>query len=314
MTNFQLRKVKLLKIWASCCDSFKVKGLSLVTKFMNLFSFRLCSAGFMALLTHVTILLVLACISHQIVLSSCQKSHGRRGSRGQNKEKSGPRLGPQPKSAPSRPIKGSLVTKDKSECTWEATGEDLVILSVTCKTGGSSSSCEYVARPSVCPQYASNVRLYWKQMTRALKKQRRLCEDSNVLIKAGVCRRAARDAHFKLQHVQRRTTPPPTSEPAPRAVKSCRAESEKRAEEYCNDSWSSVCTFLFAMVEDCWDREKNSYSTHINRLSHIASISLHSMFLSNNGQWVVCLGDNFCRNSLRTCRIFDLTLYVVLLM
>lgn len=255
MTNFQLHKIKLQEIWgANCCDSFKVKGLSLVTKFMNLFSFRLCSAGFMALLTHVTILLVLACISHQIVLSSCQK----RGSRGQNKENPGLRVGRQPKSAPSRPIKGSLVTKDKSECTWVATGEDLVILSVTCKTGGSSSSCEYIARPSVCPQYASNVRLYWKQMTRALKKQQSLCEDSNVLIKAGLCRRAARDAHFKLHHVQRKTTPPPTPEPAPTAVKSCRAESEKRAEEYCNDSWSSVCTFMFAMVEDCWDRKKNS--------------------------------------------------------
>lgn len=252
MTNFQLHKMKLLETrGANCCDSVKVKSLSLITKFMNLFSFRLCSAGFMALLTHVTILMVLACISHQIALSSCQKSHGRRGSRGQNKENPGLRVARQPKTAPSRPVKGSLVTKDKSECTWVATGEDLVILSVTCKTGGSSSSCEYIARPSVCPQYASDVRLYWKQMTRALKKQRSLCEDSNVLIKAGLCRRAARDAHFKLHHVQRKTTSPPTPEPAARGVKSCRAESEKSAEEYCSDSWSSVCTFLFAMVQDC---------------------------------------------------------------
>ncbi|XP_035525575.1 fibroblast growth factor-binding protein 1 [Morone saxatilis] len=207
----------------------------------------------MALLTNVTILLVLACISHQLVMSSCQKTHGRRGrgvDRGQHKDRPGLKVGRQTKSASTQPIKGKMVTKDKSECTWAATGEDLFILGITCKKGSRSFSCEYVARPSVCPRYISNVKLYWKQMARALKKQNNLCQDSSALVRAGMCRRAARDAHFRLRNAQRKTDPPSTPRPAPRPVKSCQPVNKKLAEEYCNDSWSSVCTFLFTMVQD----------------------------------------------------------------
>ncbi|XP_076595596.1 fibroblast growth factor-binding protein 1 [Chaetodon auriga] len=207
----------------------------------------------MALLTNVTILLVLACISHQLMLSSCHKSHGRRGrgvDRGQQKDRPGLKLGRQPKSVAARPIKGKMVTKDKSECSWAATGEDLFILTVTCKKGDRRFSCEYVARPAVCPQYTSNVKLYWKQMARALKKQKNLCQDSSALVRAGMCRGAARDAHFRLRDARRKTDSPSTPRPLPRAVKSCQPNNKKLAEEYCNDAWSSVCTFFFTMVQD----------------------------------------------------------------
>lgn len=207
----------------------------------------------MALLTNVTILLVLACISHQLMLSSCQKSHGRRGrgvNRGEHKDKPGLKAGRQPKSVSAQPIKGKMVTKDKSECTWAATGEDLFILGVTCKKGDKSFSCEYVARPTVCPQYASNVKLYWKQIARALKKQNNLCQDSSASVRAGLCRGAARDAHFRLRNPERKTDPPSTPRPKPRAVKSCQPNNMKLAEEFCNDSWSSLCTFFFTMVQD----------------------------------------------------------------
>ncbi|XP_031172956.1 fibroblast growth factor-binding protein 1 [Sander lucioperca] len=207
----------------------------------------------MALLTNVTILLVLACISHQLVLSSCQRSQGRRGrgvDRGQRKDRLGLRVGRQSKTDSAQPIKGKMVTKDKSQCTWVATGEDLFILGVTCKKGDRSFSCEYVARPAVCPQYHSNVKLYWKQITRALKKQNSLCQDSSELVRAGVCKRAARDAHFRLHNPQRKTDPPSDPQPTPRAIKSCKPVNKKLAEEHCNDSWSTFCTFFFTMVQD----------------------------------------------------------------
>ncbi|XP_040904482.1 fibroblast growth factor-binding protein 1 [Toxotes jaculatrix] len=207
----------------------------------------------MAFFTNITILLVLACISHQLMLGSCQKGHGRRGrgvDRGQHKDRSGLKVGRQPKSVSAQPIKGILVTKDKAACTWAATGEDLFILGVTCKKGDRSFSCEYVARPSVCPQYSSNVKLYWKQIARALKKQRNLCQDSSALVKAGVCRGAARDAHFRLRVAERKTVLPHTPPAAARAVKSCQPSNKKLAEEYCNNSWSSFCTFFFTMVRD----------------------------------------------------------------
>ncbi|KAM6924329.1 fibroblast growth factor-binding protein 1 [Xenentodon cancila] len=206
----------------------------------------------MAVLTNVTILLVLACISHQVILGSCQKSHGRmgRGDRGQHKKRSGLKVGRQSKSVSAQLFKGKLVTKDKSECKWAATGEDLVILNISCKKGDRSLSCEYSARPAVCPQYAVNTEVYWKQISRSLKKQKSLCQDNSALIKAGMCRKAAREAHFMVNVAQRRT--PSTYIPpfATRTVKSCQPANKKLAEEFCSNSWSSLCTFLFTMVKD----------------------------------------------------------------
>lgn len=225
-----------------------VKSLNLNWSFC-----RVCSVGFMALLTNITILLILACISHQVMLGSCQRSHGRRGrgDRGQHKERSGLKVGRQPKPAPSQSFKGKLVTKDKSECTWTAAGEDIVILHISCKKGDQSFSCEYAARPAVCPQYALNAERYWKQISRSLKKKKSLCRDNNALVKAGVCRKAAREAHFMLRVAQRKksasTYIPPS---AARTVKSCQPANKKLAEEFCSNSWSSLCTFLFTMVKD----------------------------------------------------------------
>ncbi|XP_047441256.1 fibroblast growth factor-binding protein 1 [Mugil cephalus] len=206
----------------------------------------------MAFLTNITILLVVACVSHQLMLGACQKSHGRKGrgtDRGQNKDRSGLKMDRQPKSVSAQPIKGKLVTKDKSECTWTATGEDIFILRVSCKKGERSFSCEYTATPAVCPQYTSNNKLYWKQIARSLKKQKSLCQDSGALVRAGMCRNAATDAHFRLRVAQRRKTLQPYIPPST-TVKSCQPENKKRAEEYCNDSWSSLCTFFFTMVQD----------------------------------------------------------------
>lgn len=223
----------------------------------------------MALLTNISLLLVLACFSHQLALTSCQKSHGRRGSRGQNKDKQIHNVGRHPNSAHARP-KGKLVTKDKSECTWSVTGNEILTLRVTCQKGVSSCSCEYNARPSVCPQYSTKAELYWKQIARALKKHQSLCQESDVPIKAGLCRRAARDAHFRLSRVQKKTTPPPPTQPQPQAAISCLDDNMKRAEEYCSNSWSSVCLFFFTMVQDydCWGkkRSKGPWRTHVGSL------------------------------------------------
>ncbi|XP_074530973.1 fibroblast growth factor-binding protein 1 [Halichoeres trimaculatus] len=200
----------------------------------------------MALLTHVALLLVLACFSHQLMPSSCQRSHGRRGrgvDRGQSKDRTGLRVSRQP-------VKGKLLTKDRAECTWAATGEDVFILGVSCKKGGRSFSCEYVSRPTLCPQFVSNSKLYWKQVARSLRKQKTLCQDRSALVRAGMCRKADRAAHFRLRDPQTKTDPPPSTQPAPGAAKSCQSENMKLAEEVCHKSWSSFCTLFFTMIND----------------------------------------------------------------
>ncbi|KAM9377428.1 fibroblast growth factor-binding protein 1 [Pholidichthys leucotaenia] len=208
----------------------------------------------MALLTNVTILLVLACISHQLMLGSSQRGQGRQGrgaDRGQNKDKSGLKVGHQDKSASAQQTVGKLVTKDKWKCTWAASGEDLLILSITCKKGGRSFSCQYAGRPQVCQSYTSNIQLFWVQIGRALKRQKNLCQDSGSLVRARMCRGAARDAHFRLRVSRGKETARPNIPPsAITPVKSCQPDNKKRAEEFCSDSWSSFCTFLFTMVQD----------------------------------------------------------------
>lgn len=211
----------------------------------------------MALLTNLTVLLLLGCISHQLALISCQKSLGRRGrgsDRVQHKDKPAVKATRQAKSPQS--LKGRMVAKDGGECHWAATGQQVVILAVNCKKGGGSFSCEYEARPSACPQFASDARLYWKQVARALKKQKSLCRDRRAVIKAGMCRRAVQDAHFRLRGETAAaavTRPPSTPQPALAGVASCPRKHRKRAAEFCNKSWSSFCIFFFTMVQsdDC---------------------------------------------------------------
>lgn len=208
----------------------------------------------MALLTNLTVLLLLGCISHQLALISCQKSPGRRGrgsDRGQHRDKAGVRSAARQAKSPQS-LKGKTASKDGSECHWAAAGQEVVVLAVSCKKGGSSYSCEYEARPSACPQFASDVRLYWKQVSRALKKQKSLCLDRRATIKAGMCRRAVREAHFTLRGGRGKTAAAvttPSTTPDLAGVTSCPGGNKNKAEEFCNESWSSFCIFFFTMVQ-----------------------------------------------------------------
>lgn len=222
----------------------------------------------MTLLTNLTVMLVIACISQQFMVAHCQGSK-KRGMK--KKENEGPKDGEQPKPPVQSPdkkssspkgnvFKGKFSAKDKTQCTWVATGDDAFVLGVNCKKGETSFDCKYVAKPATCPGYESNVKAYWKQIARALKKQKKLCLDSTALIKAGMCRKAPNDAHFKLNNTPRdvvvpRTTIQTHSPPyvSPSGAKSCTVDKKRLAEEYCAGSWSSLCTFFFSMVQndDC---------------------------------------------------------------
>ncbi|MED6264451.1 hypothetical protein CHARACLAT_015086 [Characodon lateralis] len=202
----------------------------------------------MALLTNIAILMVLACISPQMMLGSCHRSHGHRGrgDRGQRKEKSG--------LSRVRPVRDKLVTKDGSQCTWTATDDDPSFLFINCIKGEMSFDCTYTARPALCLQYASNTVLYWKQITRALKKQINLCHNESALVRAGMCKQAPRDAHFRLAGAKMKVTPSPYIPPPPnKAVKSCLPKNKKLSKHFCGDPWSSFCTFFSTMVNnyDC---------------------------------------------------------------
>ncbi|XP_007239109.2 fibroblast growth factor-binding protein 1 [Astyanax mexicanus] len=142
--------------------------------------------------------------------------------------------------------KGRFSTKDKMRCTWVATGDRALVLSISCTKGNESFHCEYTANTGLCPQYESNSGTFWKQITRAMKKQKKLCRDPKALLKAGVCKSASKEAHFSLK------TPAQDQRPPQSGKKDCKGLSDrnKLAREHCNSSWSSVCTFFFAMFEN----------------------------------------------------------------
>ncbi|XP_047435086.1 fibroblast growth factor-binding protein 1-like [Mugil cephalus] len=171
--------------------------------------------------------------------------------------------------------KGKFSTKDKMQCVWSAreVGEN-VKLSVKCENpearirGGTTDlSCEYNARPQSCQGYNANPSGFWKQVGRAFKKlQGKVCREGRALVKAGMCKNAPRDAHFKLdmsssvassQSGDPETAPPlpprPTSSTTGTTLCTKRADHRETSKEYCGGSWASVCSFFFSMLqsEDC---------------------------------------------------------------
>lgn len=219
----------------------------------------------MARLKGITLILICTCIMQHVLQMNAQAKKGK----GRQKQ---PSLSPKPtipplnrkKSGSKDPndngalFKGRIANRDGTQCRWAASEgsvkeDGVFVLRITCKKGTEKIlHCEYTAKPRVCAEYTSNVDIFWKQIGRSLKKQKKLCRDSKALLKAGMCRKAPRDAHFALRMT------PTAHQTSARKKKPCPnlTNKQKLAEEYCSSSWSSICTFFFAMVEteDCWKR------------------------------------------------------------
>lgn len=217
----------------------------------------------MAHLKSIILILICICIMPHVLQVSAQakKAKGRQKQHSLSPKSKIPARNHQ-KSGSKDPngalFKGRITNKDGTRCTWAATESSVeddgtFILSITCKKGTEKSlHCEYTAKPKLCPEYTSNTDAFWKQIGRSLKNQKKLCHDSKALLKAKICRKAPRDAHFALKTTPKvNPTPMKKNKPCPDLT-----NRQKLAEEYCSNAWSSVCTFFFAMVEteDCWMR------------------------------------------------------------
>ncbi|XP_032393965.1 fibroblast growth factor-binding protein 1 [Etheostoma spectabile] len=170
---------------------------------------------------------------------------------------------------PAASGRGKFSIKDKMQCMWEAKNVgDTVGLSVKCeariKGEASDVQCKYNAKPQSCPEYQTDTKGFWKQVARAFKRlQGKVCNDDRALVRAGMCKRAPRDAHFKLdrssvafsQSGEPETPQPPPSlsistAAAPSGPTACsrRADHRKTAEENCS-GWASVCNFFLTMLQ-----------------------------------------------------------------
>ncbi|XP_055061450.1 fibroblast growth factor-binding protein 1 [Misgurnus anguillicaudatus] len=209
----------------------------------------------MSFLKNLALLLFLTCLSQLIFTAESVKGPERKGKRQERRGDGGLPL-----------FKGKFKTSDKVQCSWVARGEDTYYytLTVTCKPGKRDGlTCNYTGKPSSCPEFASNTENYWKQISRSLKKQKKLCVDPRSMLRAGMCKSAPLEAHFRLSETEHAKSPKKpiknkevkTNATMPDSTRKCtpQIDHSKTAKEKCGDSWASLCTFVFTLIQngDC---------------------------------------------------------------
>ncbi|XP_073503346.1 fibroblast growth factor-binding protein 1 [Phyllobates terribilis] len=157
-------------------------------------------------------------------------------------------------------LQGKFVSKDKAECIWSVSGTETVALNVECAKGETKVSCAYGGNPTACPNYVANQKSYWKQITRALRKQKNLCQDQKAVFKSKECKKGPPEAHLSYllpvvpvphhEHKVHEGSKVDITEPAQDCVEDADVlEKQRLAKEYCGNSWSSLCSFFFSMVQ-----------------------------------------------------------------
>ncbi|XP_013915473.1 PREDICTED: fibroblast growth factor-binding protein 1-like [Thamnophis sirtalis] len=151
------------------------------------------------------------------------------------------------------PTKGKFTTKEKAECSWTINEKETALLKVDCKKGEDAFSCAFSGSPSTCPQYAEKQKVFWKEITRSLKKQKNLCKDPKTLLKSKVCKAGPPTAHLRLLMDAKPETPipkQPEKESSDCVEDIDYVDQKKVAEEYCSETWQNLCYFIISMVQD----------------------------------------------------------------
>ncbi|XP_068133967.1 fibroblast growth factor-binding protein 1 [Hyperolius riggenbachi] len=160
-------------------------------------------------------------------------------------------------------LQGKFVSKEKADCTWSVSGTETVALNVECIKGDTRLSCTFGGNPRACSNYAANEKSYWKQITRALRKQKNICQDQKAILKSKECKKGPPEAHLHFiapsvpasgPEYPDQGQPIPTHKADPEKDSECAEdpdvlERQNMAKEYCGDKWSSLCTFFFSMVQ-----------------------------------------------------------------
>uniref|UniRef100_A0A803SKM4 Fibroblast growth factor binding protein 1 n=1 Tax=Anolis carolinensis TaxID=28377 RepID=A0A803SKM4_ANOCA len=161
--------------------------------------------------------------------------------------------------------KGKFTTKDKAMCTWTLHEAEMATLNINCKKEENTFSCKFSGKPSTCPQYAENKKMFWKQITRSLKKKQNICGDPKGILKSKVCSKGPPAAHLRLvtqaslkpkqEKPSVQVTSIPTGNQPGESSSDCvedvdYIDQRKVAEEYCSESWLSLCNFFISMMQD----------------------------------------------------------------
>ncbi|XP_040822015.1 fibroblast growth factor-binding protein 1 [Ochotona curzoniae] len=239
----------------------------------------------------LTLLSVLFLAAHRV--SAKIKNEVRSGQNDEPDRNSSIPLGKPPMKQRSRTSKsatcGKFIAKNQAACKWTVAEQvPGVTLQVDCTQIEHNFSCVFSGKPATCLQLHSQ--LYWKQVARALRKQKQLCEDSRSVLKTKVCRKQFPESNLKLvnstltgnmksrketrerSHQERvevkgtaSTEPSKATEdshpsstvtqPTPTKGLECAEDPDmvnqkKVALQLCGEAWSSLCTFLLYMIQD----------------------------------------------------------------
>lgn len=220
--------------------------------------------------SRVAVLLLLLFITQYLLAeASDDQKHGRRKGKSQGQPQDGgkgretetsPSVGvegkKQRRGKGSAPKQGSFSSKDKAQCKWALRGEEEADrnLRVECKKGPNDYWCEFTGKPSACAKYLRDAKTYWKQITRALKKQKAVCSEPSAVLKSSLCR-STRAANLKMTASNLLTAAAPGKEqpkiaPTPfSTVDPDAPDVDKIASEYCSESWGSVCKFMLSAMQ-----------------------------------------------------------------
>uniref|UniRef100_A0A0P6J1M9 Fibroblast growth factor-binding protein 1 n=1 Tax=Heterocephalus glaber TaxID=10181 RepID=A0A0P6J1M9_HETGA len=176
-----------------------------------------------------------------------------------------------------------------ASCTWAVMEQQLeTALRVECTQAQHKFSCVFAGNPTECVQRHSK-KVYWKQMARTLRKQKNICGDSKNVLKAKVCKKNFPESNLKLvsstvlENMKPREMEPklspmehpsikgtPSKEPhkakedisstpavtrtvspgEPKCLDDPDVEMQRKiALDFCGESWTSLCTFLFNMFQ-----------------------------------------------------------------
>ncbi|XP_004624610.1 fibroblast growth factor-binding protein 1 [Octodon degus] len=183
-----------------------------------------------------------------------------------------------------------FVSRDKgANCTWVETKQELgTALLVECTGMQQQFSCVFAGNPAECLQHNGG-NVYWKQIIRALRKQKNICGDWKSVLKAKVCRKGFPQANLKLKSStllentkprKGKPKPSPTEHPniegasskelhkpkedvfstlavtktvttqGPECLNDRDVEMQRKmALDFCGESWTSLCTFFLNMFQ-----------------------------------------------------------------
>ncbi|XP_075045069.1 fibroblast growth factor-binding protein 1 [Mixophyes fleayi] len=216
---------------------------------------------------------VIILVSQTLLVEGNKQREGKKNREGTAEEKPRGAAKEEGKQSPTRngkgkgskgSLQGKFVAKDKADCVWSVSGTETMVLNIDCTNGETRVSCTFGGTPTACPGYAGNQKNYWKQITRALKKQKNICQDQKAVLKSKVCKSGPKEAHLSYiihrvkapehghnNHGQvRPTTKIDTNERSKECMEDPEIiEAQRAAKEYCGDSWGSLCSFFFSMVQ-----------------------------------------------------------------